>query len=217
MIRPWTHGDTSGKTRAGFATPAGMGRNHRHAKQRMMPLRQPGFGRQRKCRQSRESSINKMETNVFANQALRFEYPVACGILLSKGDASGGVVELAHWLDGTRVGRIYVRWHPIKDGERPPFLANAHRRELLHLGLDVADGTVLPAHVPKRFDEAAFFQPSTRKNGVDLDAPAVIFRKGRILASVGLVGPSQDVSEILWKGNQNAFAVIRENLMILPQ
>ena len=155
-----------------------------------------------------------MKASVYKNPLVSFAYPASCKITSSTDEKEAGVVELAHCHGDQRLGRIYVRWHRLEPGQGLAFLANEHRQQLIRLGLRVADSTIMPAPLPDRFDEAAFYQPPTHLHRVDLDAPVVIYRKGDTLASVALVGPGEDVSQIVWKGNQKAFEFIREKLVI---
>lgn len=157
-----------------------------------------------------------MKASVFKNPLVIFAYPSACKITSSNDEKESGVVELAHCHDDQRLGRLFVRWHRLEPGQGLAFLANEHRQQLIRLGLRVADSAIMPAPLPERFDEAAFYQPPTHLHRVDLDAPVVIYRKGDTLASIALVGPGEDVSQIVWQGNQKAFEFIREKLVIAP-
>ena len=155
-----------------------------------------------------------MEAIQYTSRMLEFQYLSSCEVRENNLAKEQGVVELAHMYEAQRIGRLYVRFHFLKEGQDLAVLANEHRQELLKHQVEVFEGTLVSSPIPNRFDEAAYFAPPCRSNGVSLDSPTVIYRQGPVALSISLIGPTERTSEYLWRGNQKAFECIRETVVL---
>lgn len=153
-----------------------------------------------------------MKFKTYQSNGLQFKFPDFCHIAEDAFTPQGGDIELRSRLSTQSIGLLFVSLRCGDKAQSLAVLADHHRKRLLAQGIQVADGYLIPAPAPDRFDEAALFWPKASKDGIAIETPVTIYRKANTFLSIALIGPLKQDQPQAWEANQAAFEAIRDTL-----